>query len=71
MKGLLLIVKILVLLSAGVLAVLRFVSFKYEASFTKEQLHLFLIISIVAAAVLVLSGGVWVLIVKLGEKGKI
>lgn len=68
MKILQTVVKILVLISAAGLAVLRFVSFKYETAFSESELHMFFVISVVCAAVLILSGAVWVITVKKQEK---
>ncbi len=68
MKLLTTVIKILVLISAAGLAVLRFISFKYEAAFSAQTLHLFFILSVVFAAVLVLAGAAWILIEKRAEK---
>lgn len=58
------VIKILVLLSAAGVALLRFISFKYEASFSAQTLHGMFIASIVCAAVLLLSGILWVFLEK-------
>lgn len=68
MKTLTSVVKLLILLSAAGLAVLRFVSFKYEAALSADTLRLFFLLSLVSAGVLLVSGIVWVLLERRGEK---
>lgn len=55
------VIKILVLLSAAGVAVTRFIAFKYEAAFSADVLHTLQIVSVVCAAVLIVSGAAWVL----------
>lgn len=69
MKRLLTVIKILVLLSAAAVAVLRLVSFKYEAALSPETLQLLFRLSIVFAAVLIVAGVVWIFLEKRLEKG--
>lgn len=69
MKRLLTVIKILVLLSAAAVAVLRLVSFKYEAALSPGTLQLLFRLSIVFAAVLIVAGVVWILLEKRLEKG--
>lgn len=68
MKIFLTTVKVIVLITAAVTAILRFISFKYAESFSPETLKLFSVISIISGALLVLAGVVWVLLEKRLEK---
>lgn len=70
MKVLLNIIRLLVLCSAAVTVVLRFVSFRYADTLSAEALRLMLVISIISAAVLLVSGAVWVILEKRREKAE-
>lgn len=64
MKKTLTLIKILVLISGAALALLRFVDYKYKTAFSPRQGSEMLKLSLVFAAVLVLSGLAWVLLEK-------
>ena len=61
-------VKVIVLITAAVTAILRFISFKYAESFSPETLKLFSVISIISGVFLILAGAVWVFLEKRQEK---
>lgn len=62
------IVKFLLLLSAAGVAVLRFVSYKYDTTLSPETMHIMTVISIICAAVCLTCAAIWIIQVKIAEK---
>ncbi len=62
-------VKALTLLSAAAVCILRFVSFKYEASLSPGTLRGTFLAGAVCAAVCILCAAVWVFLEKKGKNG--
>lgn len=61
-------VKALLILSAAVLAVTRFVTFKYDAAIPAEMKKPLFLVCVVSAAVCLACAAVWVVQVKKEEK---
>ena len=62
-------VKAAVLFCAAVTVILRFILYKYDAAIPQEAKRVLGAVSAVAAAILLLSGVVWVLTERAGKKG--
>ena len=63
-----LLLKTLLLISAAVTAVVRFISFKYAERIPSETLAILLRVSIGSAAVCVVCAAIWVILIKKEEK---
>lgn len=62
------ILKLLLLLSAGGALITRFISYKYEKQLTPESASQLFVISLVCAAVCIITALIWVIKLKLEQK---
>lgn len=60
--------KTLLLLSAAAVAILRFILFRYDSALDENTARILSLISFAAAAVCVITAGIWVLRIKREEK---
>ena len=63
-----LLLKTLLLISAAVTTVVRFISFKYAERIPPEMLTVMLRVSIVSAVICVVCAAIWVILIKKEEK---